>query len=54
MPKAKAVIDVPLNPRDQFFRLCMFEYASENARTLCLSAFEECVWSDSTERAAIK
>jgi len=54
MPKAEAVIDVPLNPRDQFSRLCMFEYANENARTLCLSAFEECVWSDSTARAAIK
>jgi hypothetical protein len=35
---AEAVIDVPLNPRDQFSRLFMFEYANESARTLCLSA----------------
>jgi hypothetical protein len=33
---AKAVIDVPLNARDQFSRLFMVEYANENARTLCL------------------
>jgi hypothetical protein len=30
---AQAIIDVPLNPRDQFSRLLMFEYANENART---------------------
>jgi len=40
LPIAEAVIDAPLNPRDQLSRLFMFEYANENARTLCLSSLE--------------
>ena len=31
---------MPLKPRNQLFRLFMFEYANENARTHCLSSFE--------------
>jgi hypothetical protein len=48
---AQAIIDVHLNPREQFSRLFMFEYANENARTLCLSAFRDA--SDLTAPSAI-
>ena len=36
-------MDVPLDPRDQFSQLFMFEYANKNTGTFCLSSFDTCV-----------